>query len=87
MLCAPSPGLRSARFVHSFSHYHLRVTPLLMTGIGTSRVAEDGERGWFSREELPTLGLPAPVRRLLETVFDEERSEFEEQRWQEPSIA
>jgi A/G-specific adenine glycosylase len=67
-------------FVHSFSHYHLRVTPVLIAGRRASRVADDGERGWFSREDLPALGLPAPVRRLLEAAFEEER-------WQEPSIA
>lgn len=58
-------------FVHSFSHYHLRVTPLLVTGSRVPCVADDGERGWFSREEWPSLGLPAPVRRLLETAFEE----------------
>ena len=58
-------------FVHSFSHYHLRVTPLLVSGHRMPRVADDGDRGWFSRDEWPTLGLPAPVRRLLETAFEE----------------
>jgi A/G-specific adenine glycosylase len=58
-------------FVHSFSHYHLRVTPLLVSGHRMPRVADDGDRGWFSRDEWPALGLPAPVRRLLETAFED----------------
>jgi A/G-specific adenine glycosylase len=66
-------------FTHTFSHYHLRVTPLLVVGVSEHRIADD-ERGWFSRAELPTLGLPAPVRRLLETVFEDEK-------WREPCTA
>jgi A/G-specific adenine glycosylase len=66
-------------FVHSFSHYHLRVTPLLVAGTPKRGVADD-ERGWFAREDLASLGLPAPVRRLLETVFEDEK-------WPEQSTA
>ncbi|HKE46954.1 MAG TPA: A/G-specific adenine glycosylase [Rhodanobacteraceae bacterium] len=67
-------------FVHSFSHYHLRVTPLVLSGEAGLRVADDADRGWFAREDLAALGLPAPVRRLLETVFEDER-------WREPCTA
>ena len=66
-------------FVHTFSHYHLRVTPVLVVGASEHRIADE-DRGWFSREELPSLGLPAPVRRLLETVFEDEK-------WREPCTA
>lgn len=66
-------------FTHTFTHYHLRVTPLLVAGVANPRVA-DGESGWFTREEWTALGLPAPVRRLLETVS-------EDQRCREPSTA
>ncbi|MGH8173541.1 MAG: A/G-specific adenine glycosylase [Rhodanobacteraceae bacterium] len=57
-------------FVHSFSHYHLRVTPLLLQGSAIDRVADD-EHAWVSRAELAQFGLPAPVRRLLQNVFEE----------------
>jgi A/G-specific adenine glycosylase len=66
-------------FVHSFSHYHLRVTPLLVRGRADTRVA-DAASGWFARDELSALGLPSPVRRLLETAFEDET-------WREPCIA
>jgi A/G-specific adenine glycosylase len=51
------PGLR-----HTFSHYHLDISPLRWRG--ATGVAEAGH-DWFSAEQLPRLGLPAPVRRLL----------------------
>ena len=67
-------------FVHSFSHYHLQVTPLVVAGTRVPRVADDAGRGWYARDEWQALGLPAPVRKLLETVFEDER-------WLEPSTA
>jgi len=69
-----------AAFRHTFSHYHLDVTPLVIAGIETSRVADASDRGWFARDEIAALGLPAPVRRLLQTVFEDER-------WREPCTA
>ena len=71
---------RLGGFVHSFSHYHLRVTPLVLSGEAVPRVADDVDRGWFAREDIAALGLPAPVRRLVETVFEDER-------WRESCIA
>jgi A/G-specific adenine glycosylase len=58
-------------FVHTFTHYHLHVTPLLVAGAANPHVA-DGESRWFAREEWGALGLPAPVRRLLETVSEDQ---------------
>lgn len=56
-------------FVHTFSHYHLQITPLLLAVAGSTRtVADRGDSGWFAAEELGSLGLPAPVRKLLETL-------------------
>ena len=68
------------RFVHTFSHYHLQVTPLLFTGAATDhRVADDPDRGWYSHGQFTALGLPAPVRKLLETL--------EESQWLATSTA
>ncbi|GAA0723073.1 A/G-specific adenine glycosylase [Dokdonella soli] len=56
-------------FVHTFSHYHLEITPLLFDGIvKPARVGDDPDHGWYARAELAALGLPAPVRRLLESL-------------------
>ena len=60
-------------FVHTFSHYHLHITPLLLAGAGSTKtVADRGDSGWFAAEELGSLGLPAPVRKLL-AILEEHR--------------
>jgi A/G-specific adenine glycosylase len=63
------PELRELKtFVHTFSHYKLNITPL--TGeIGSSRRVEDApNRRWLHLREAAALGLPAPVRKLIELV-------------------
>ena len=56
-------------FAHAFSHYKLKVTPMLLQ-IETpeARIAEDPDRDWFATHELAELGLPAPVRKLLASL-------------------
>jgi len=57
------------RFVHTFSHYRLNVMPLLFDGaVRGSRIADDPDHGWYLRAQWSALGLPAPVRKLLETL-------------------
>jgi A/G-specific adenine glycosylase len=58
------PGFR-----HTFSHYHLDVQPLrwrvrAIEGVGEA-CPSSPQRAWCSASELESLGLPAPVRRLL----------------------
>jgi A/G-specific adenine glycosylase len=56
-------------FVHTFSHYHLHITPVLLAGVANhDRIADDPDLGWHSRAQLDTLGLPAPVRKLLQPL-------------------
>ncbi|HET6545276.1 MAG TPA: A/G-specific adenine glycosylase [Rhodanobacteraceae bacterium] len=56
-------------FVHTFSHYHLRITPQLLSATADPEcVADDPDRGWYAPDEFAALGLPAPVRRLLENL-------------------
>src|SRR5690606_26331097 len=55
-----------AGFVHTFSHYHLQVTPLLLSGRpAPGALADRVDSAWFAMDELHELGLPAPVRKLL----------------------
>ncbi len=58
------PGFR-----HTFSHYHLDVQPLRWRARAIEGVAEGSDsaplRAWFNAAELVSLGLPAPVRKLL----------------------
>lgn len=50
---------------HTFSHYRLHLQVLVATVQGLRNEAE-GLR-WVAAEERVTLGLPAPIRKLLET--------------------
>lgn len=58
---AALPGFR-----HTFSHYHLDVQPLLWRGVEPSNSVAEATPSWFTASELERLGLPAPVRKLLE---------------------
>ena len=62
--------LRLGAFVHTFSHYHLQVQPLLFDGaVANGHVADGDDYAWYAPGELAALGLPAPVRKLL-TILD-----------------
>ena len=62
-------ALALAPFVHVFSHYRLNVEPLLFDG-ATARpaIADNASLRWYARDEWASLGLPAPVRSLLEAL-------------------
>jgi A/G-specific adenine glycosylase len=55
-------------FVHVFSHYRLAVTPLLARAVPIDRVADRDDLRWCVADEFLQLGLPAPVRRLLQSL-------------------
>jgi A/G-specific adenine glycosylase len=56
-------------FVHVFSHYRLRVEPLLFDGATAHPgIADNPQLRWYGAGELATLGLPAPVRALLQRL-------------------
>jgi A/G-specific adenine glycosylase len=56
-----------APFMHVFSHYKLRVEPLLFDGATAARgIADNPNLRWCDAGELAALGLPAPVRKLLQ---------------------
>jgi A/G-specific adenine glycosylase len=53
-------------FVHVFSHYRLQIQPLLFDGAAPKQaIADNGDLRWCTGADLPSLGLPAPVRSLL----------------------
>lgn len=64
-----SEAQRLPGFRHTFSHYHLDVQPLRWRARPIDSVREpsdtEPQRGWFDAAALKTLGLPAPVRKLL----------------------
>lgn len=51
---------------HGFTHYKLQLQPLRWDAVELhSRVSDDSLR-WVSKEELTALGIPAPIRKLLQ---------------------
>jgi A/G-specific adenine glycosylase len=58
-------------FVHTFSHYRLDVTPLALELAASARVADHPDRRWLHPAEAAALGLPAPVRKLIEGLLEE----------------
>ncbi len=58
------PGFR-----HTFSHYHLDITPILLRLEQTApqSVAEAGKL-WYNMRQRPDVGLAAPVQKLLERL-------------------
>ncbi|QAU23035.1 A/G-specific adenine glycosylase [Dyella sp. M7H15-1] len=56
-------------FVHVFSHYRLQIQPLLFDHAAPAHaIADNPSLRWCALNELPSLGLPAPVRTLLTTL-------------------
>jgi len=52
---------------HAFSHFRLRLHPLRVAGIALRpRVGDNDDLRWVDRAQLASLGLPAPIRKLLE---------------------
>ena len=52
---------------HGFSHYRLTLHPLQARLTATRhRLGDNDDLRWASREDLAALGIPAPIRKLLE---------------------
>jgi len=58
-------------FTHTFSHYRLDVTPLAARVESPSRIADGAAQRWLSPVDAGRLGLPAPVRKLIESLDKE----------------
>lgn len=59
-----------ASFQHVFSHFKLHITPWLLTA-DTSTLAEpDARQQWLDVLELSGAALPAPIRKLLDGLYD-----------------
>lgn len=56
------PGFR-----HTFSHYHLDVTPWLCEPDRRPDLVAEAPRAWYKSADARSLGLPAPVLKWLET--------------------
>lgn len=56
---------------HTFSHYHLTLHPLAARLRAGDRVADDADLAWVDAASSRDLGIPAPVRRLIDRLFEE----------------
>lgn len=64
-------GLSLPPFMHAFSHYRLQATPVLHHVRDPAPIqpsASEGERRWITAAEYDALGLPRPIRTLLESL-------------------
>ncbi|MFS8138607.1 MAG: A/G-specific adenine glycosylase, partial [Thermomonas sp.] len=53
--------------MHGFSHYRLQILPHRIAGVrARDAIGDNDGLRWTSRAELAAIGLPAPIRRLLE---------------------
>ncbi len=52
---------------HSFSHYHLDFTvALVKTDNPKNKVMEVNHSVWYKSEQIKNLGLPAPIKKILQ---------------------
>jgi A/G-specific adenine glycosylase len=56
---------------HAFTHFNLVMHPVLVRCAGESAVMEEGSTLWYNLRQPARVGLPAPIRNLLERVADE----------------
>lgn len=73
-------GIALPAFTHAFSHYRLEAVPMLhevrepatatasRSDDTSSRIDADGYRRWVARADYDSLGLPRPIRTLLESL-------------------
>lgn len=54
-------------FRHTFSHFHLDILPVVVSVKKiTNKIMENDQQIWYDLENPAAVGLPAPVKRLLE---------------------
>ncbi len=59
---------------HAFSHYRLDISPVVVpVAPDPTRVKEEPEGNWYKPTQALDLGLPAPVRRLVERLAQREQ--------------
>lgn len=56
-------------FRHTFSHFHLDITPVLAKPSSNNTIAENSQQVWFDPNKPIKLGLAAPVSDLLKRYF------------------
>jgi A/G-specific adenine glycosylase len=55
---------------HSFTHFDLVISPLLAHCSGPALAMDDGQSLWYNSHEPARIGLPAPIKTLLDRLAD-----------------
>ena len=55
---------------HSFTHFDLVIAPLLTRCSGPVSVMDDSRSLWYNTHEPARIGLPAPIKTLLDRLAD-----------------
>ena len=66
-----SPAEHLQPFRHVFTHYRLYAQPLLWREVHPAHSVADSDVRWCARSEFAQLGVPAPVRKLLDQTDEE----------------
>lgn len=53
------------KFRHTFSHFHLEMTPVLVEVKNTTMMIQESDAAFLSKTQIAALGLPAPVQKVL----------------------
>jgi A/G-specific adenine glycosylase len=62
-----------AAVAHGFTHYRLQIHPLRWRDVALrTQVADNDDLRWVSRDAMRSLGIPAPIRKLLHAGISEE---------------
>ncbi|MDQ2702622.1 MAG: A/G-specific adenine glycosylase [Pseudomonadota bacterium] len=62
-------GASLAAIAHGFTHYRLQLQPMHWREVALRpRVADNGDLRWVARADMAALGIPAPIRKLLESL-------------------
>lgn len=59
-------------FRHTFSHFHLDIVPMWLNNTSAQGCMDDGAGLWYNLVQPPSVGLAAPVERLLRQLAKEQ---------------
>jgi A/G-specific adenine glycosylase len=60
-----------AELEHAFTHFDLRISPLMVQCTGCTSFVEENDGLWYNLREPARIGLPAPITALLARLADE----------------
>lgn len=55
-------------FRHTFSHFHTDIVPMWLTVHSSGACMDEGNALWYNLAQPPSVGLAAPVERLLQQL-------------------